>query len=137
MTKFTTKIISSVKGKQVFEELVINASGNFEEDKNKGQLTAFENEIRETRYLSELKTIIAYMSFVAEIKTLPNTKFKEITPENDSVKEYEFKSKHLRVYCIQKPNGKIIVLCGAKNEQRKDIVKFRSLKKQYLESLKK
>ena len=59
----------------------------------------------------------------------------EIKLKQNQVKEYEFKSKHLRVYAIQQINGKIIVLGGFKNNQKEDINKFRSLKKQYLDSL--
>lgn len=136
MTKFTLKIIEAVTGKQTFEELVIGGTGDKHKDSGKGQLTEFEKELEGTTYLSEYKTIIAYMSFVSNLKTLPQNKFKEITPPKEAIKEYEFKSKHLRIYCIQNVGGKIIVLCGEKTGQKKDIVKFRSLKKQYLESLK-
>ena len=49
------------------------------------------------------------------------------------VKEYEFKDGALRVYAIAKPEGKIIVMGGYKNRQKKDFKKFRSLKERYLE----
>lgn len=135
MPKFTLKTIDAIKGRQSFEELVIDGTGDAEKDIEKGQLVEFEKELIGTTYLSEYRTIISYMSFVADLKTLPQNKFKEITEKGDSVKEYEFKSKHLRIYCIQKPGGKIVVLCGVKNAQDKDIIKFRSLKKQYLNTL--
>jgi len=128
MRKFTLKIIDSIKGKQTFEELVI--------DDDEGQLTKFEKELEGTTYLAEYKTLISYMDFVANLKPLPNNKFKELTTDSkEEFKEYEFKSKHLRIYCIQKFGGKIIVLCGKKSEQEKDLKEFRSLKKQYLEKI--
>jgi putative component of toxin-antitoxin plasmid stabilization module len=135
MHKFTLKTIEAIKGKQVFEELVIDATSK-DELKIKGQLTEFARQLEGTSYHSEYKTILAYMSFVSELKSLPQSKFKDITPEKEEIKEYEFKSKHLRIYCIKKPNGKIVVLGGQKSNQKSDIIKFRSIKKQYLESLK-
>ena len=72
------------------------------------------------------------MNEVANIRTLPNTKFKDITPRKENVKEYEFKEGNLRVYAIKKFGGKIIILGGYKNRQKQDLRKFRSLKEQYL-----
>lgn len=124
---FTLKIIDAVKGKQTFEELVI--------DNDAGQLTQFECELIGTTYLTEYRTILSYMQFVADLKALPETKFRPLKGSKDGVKEYEFKSKHLRVYCIQKIAGKIVILCGKKTEQDTDLREFRSLKKQYLQSI--
>lgn len=126
MSKFALRNIEAINGKQTFNQLEVN---------NQKQLDDFETELSDTTYISEYKTLLTYMEFVANNKTLPNTKFKDITPKKEKVKEYEFKSKHLRIYAIQQTNGKIIVLCGFKNNQKEDINKFRSLKKQYLESL--
>lgn len=72
------------------------------------------------------------MNEVANIRTLPDTKFKDVTPEKEKVKEYEFKEGNLRVYAIKKFGGKIIVIGGYKNRQKKDFRTFRSLKEQYL-----
>ncbi len=135
MLKFTLKNITAVNGKQEFSELVIDAK-NYSELEIKGQLTEFEQSLKGTNYESELKSILAYMSFLSNLNGLPHSKFKEITPDKEDIKEYEFKSKHLRIYCIKKPNGKIVILGGYKNNQSSDIIKFRSLKQQYLKSLK-
>ena len=59
-------------------------------------------------------------------------KISSITPKGQIVKEYEFKSRYLRSYAIKTSKGKIVVLCGYKNRQKKDIRTFRSLKKRYL-----
>lgn len=127
MPKFALENIASVNGKQQFNQLVVDGSG---------QLDEFENDLKDTTYWSEFKTLLAYMDFVAKNRTLPQNKFKDITPAKELVKEYEFKSKHLRIYVIHQPNGKIVILGGYKNNQKNDINKFRSLKKQYLDSLK-
>ncbi|OOV25053.1 hypothetical protein BXU11_16005 [Flavobacterium sp. LM5] len=126
MSKFALKDIESINGKQTFNQLEVNGQK---------QLDKFEADLSDTTYISEFKTLLTYMEYVANNKTLPQTKFKDITPKKQQVKEYEFKSKHLRVYAIQQTNGKIIVLGGFKNNQKDDINRFRSLKKQYLDSL--
>lgn len=126
MSKFALGSIDSINGKQTFNQLEVNGQK---------QLDNFESDLSDTTYVSEFKTLLAYMEYVANNKTLPQNKFKDITPKKQKIKEYEFKSKHLRIYAIQQTNGKIIVLCGFKNNQKEDINKFRSLKKQYLDSL--
>ncbi|WP_343671699.1 hypothetical protein [Chitinophaga sp.] len=125
ITNFGFKEISAVKGKQhSFYDLSIN--GVF-------QLEAFEAEL-EANYKSELRTIITYMDYCSNGGTLPHTKMKDITPHGETIKEYEFKSKHIRVYGIQQPGGKLIIFCGYKNSQPSDIVRFRSLKRKFMET---
>lgn len=79
--------------------------------------------------------MLTYVEYAANGNPLPNTKFRDVTPKGGIVKEYEFKSKHLRLYAIKKDNGKIIVLGGLKTTQDADFKRFRSLKSQYLNSL--
>lgn len=124
MSKFELHKIDVIKGKQDFCQLAIDGVR---------LLDSFEDELaKSTTYLSEFKMILTYMEYVAENRTLPVTKFRDITPKKEVVREYEFKSKHLRVYAIQKKGGKIIVLCGFKSNQKNDIRSFRSLKKSLL-----
>lgn len=125
MSKFALKKLTMIKGKQDFFDLQINGIGQFDYfDKNV-----------EAQYKSEVVTLITRMEWVANSNPLPKTKFRNITPKKQIVKEYEFKTKHLRLYVIHIVNtGKVIVVCGCKNTQKSDIVKFRSLKKQFLES---
>lgn len=126
MPTFGLQKLDAIKGKQTFYQLTLD---------NKGQLSCFGDELQD-RYKTELLTIYAYMNLLANLQTLPSTKFKDITPSNESVKEVEFKSKHLRVYAIHlKKVGKVVVLGGYKNQQKKDIPKFQSLKEQFLKSL--
>lgn len=126
MRKLDLEKLTIVNGTHEFHQLTIDDTG---------QLDLFEKSL-ESKYLSEITTIKAYMDFVANNCPLPHTKFKDLTPDKELIKEYEFKSKHLRVYAVHvKTIGKIIVLCGYKNNQKKDLVEFRSLKKQLLNSI--
>ena len=127
MTKFTIERINAISCHQEFDQLVIAGTG---------QLDIFEKGLNNTTYQSEFKTLLAYMEYLGNNGSLPKTKFRDVTPKGEKVKEYEFKSKHLRIYAIQKTNGKIIILGGYKINQDKDFSRFRSLKKQLLASLK-
>lgn len=128
MSRFALRKVEAVQAKQELDELVVDGVG---------QLEAFESLLNETsaRFLSEFRTLLTYMEYAANGNSLPDTKFKDVTPTDALTKEYEFKSKHLRVYAIKKTNGKIIVLGGFKTTQKVDFKRFRSLKEQYLNSL--
>ncbi|MGB4847382.1 MAG: hypothetical protein WBP41_05650 [Saprospiraceae bacterium] len=127
MIKFGLKKIESIHSKQQFDQLEIDGIGI---------LDLFEKVLKGTTYQSEFKVMLTYMEYLGNSGLLPETKFKNITPVKESVSEYEFKSKHLRMYAIQKTGGKIIVLGGFKNTQKKDIIRFRAIKKAYLIALK-
>jgi hypothetical protein len=149
MPKFVTKTIKSVKGKMIFKQLImldnkadekrIQAEIIEKETKKieveiKGELDIYEESL-EVIYKRQFANILANMEKKANLYNLPKTKFKEF-PTSDLVKEYEFKAGDLRVYAIKIPNGQLIILGGYKNSQQQDISRFRSLKRQYLESLK-
>lgn len=128
MHSFALKKIEAIKGGQIFYSLVKNDCCT---------LSHFENELEE-KYKSEFRSIIAYMDLVANGQSLPSNKFKDITPVKSDIKEYEFKSKHLRIYCIHlKKTGKIVACCGYKNQQKNDIKKFRSTKNIFVNELEK
>lgn len=122
MSKFALQNIEAVQGKQTFEKLLVDGVAPFD---------TFEQELEEQNKRS-LEKIYFYMNEVANNRTLPNTKFKDVTPEKEKIKEYEFKDGDLRVYGISKFGGKIIIMGGYKNRQKKDYRTFRSLKDQYL-----
>lgn len=126
MSIFALKKIDAVVGKQSFEKLVFDGVCLFDE---------FEQNIDEI-YKSELKGIYASMNDVANLKSLPETKFHPYSDGKNGCREYEFKSKHLRVYAIEKYGGEIVVMGGTKANQKKDQSEFRKIKKQYLMSLK-
>lgn len=125
MKKFTLNKITEIIGKSNIFKLFVG---------DKCQFDDFEAEVYENgQYIEEIASIYALMEDVANNRLLPKTKFRDITPSSkEKVKEYEFKSKHLRVYAIKFKDGKVIVLGGYKNTQKKDIVKFRSVKKAFL-----
>ena len=77
------------------------------------------------------------MQQIANLNSLPKNKFRDITPNKELVKEYEFKKGDLRVFAIKTEGGQIVVLGGYKNSQKADIKKFQELKKRYLKTLKK
>lgn len=128
MSIFTLEEIKAVQGKYKFFKLVKDGVCEFD---------SFEHEIEKTTsYLSELRTVYAYFDLVANLHSLPHTKFKDITPNKEVVKEYEFKTKHLRIYAIhEKETGKVIICAGKKNSQESDIKHFRAIKKSYLSFL--
>lgn len=96
----------------------------------------FVNMIREERtYEKELNTIQTTISIMAECKTLPEKKFKDITPRNEPVKEFEIRTRNLRVYLFHdKGNGRVVILGGKKTTQDADIAHFRNLKKSYCQN---
>lgn len=122
MPKFALRIIEAVQGNQSFEKLLVDGISPFD---------LFEKNL-EVKDRRSLEKIYFYMNEVANNRSLPNTKFKDVTPKKERVKEYEFKDGDLRVYGISKFGGKIIILGGYKNQQKRDYRAFRSLKEQYL-----
>lgn len=125
MPKFALRKLDGIQGKQLFVKLTIDGHCQFDD---------YEDEILGTkRYENELGSIYAYMERVSQLKTVTKAHFKDITPDKEAIKEYEFKTKHLRVYAIKMKNGKIIIYGGYKNRQKKDINTFRSIKKQLIE----
>ncbi|WP_307758050.1 hypothetical protein [uncultured Mediterranea sp.] len=123
MSTFALEEIEAVKGKQVFHKLVIDNECPFDK---------FEAEI-ETCYKSELVGIYAIMNQVANLKSVPYTKFHFYDQTKGEHREFEFKSKHLRVYGITQADGKIIITGGTKTNQKKDETLFRKYKKDYIE----
>jgi hypothetical protein len=130
MSIFALKKIETIIGKQEFFEIIIDGKSQYKE---------FCNRIKDNQqYNSELKTILSYMDLAANLVRLPAKKFKNITPQKELIKEYEFKSKNLRAYVFHlEKSGTIVAYWGFKNSQKRDIVKFQSIKKQYLQSIEK
>lgn len=125
MVEYTLVRMDMIRGKQVFEKLVVNGVAPFDE---------FVAQLEE-RFRSEVKTLYKYMEIVSDLRPLPETKFHPYSDGRDGFREYEFKTKHLRVYAIEKKGGKIVILGGKKTTQSKDEVEFRRLKKGYIDSL--
>ncbi len=127
MNRFALTKISQVKGQIQFCKLIIDGVCQFDE---------FCLEIEKDGNLSkQLSTIFSRMDQVAGMKLLPKEKFRDITPKKRNVKEFEIKTKDLRVYLI-KEEGHIVILGGKKSTQSEDIKHFRSIKDRYLQSKK-
>ena len=125
MNKFVLKHIDEIVGRLKIFKLLVN---------NRSEYDEFERQIeKEGTYISELVTIQARLQDIADGKLLPKEKFRNITPKKELVKEYEIKTRHLRVYLFHEENtGRVIVCSGKKTTQQKDINHFRRIKKEYL-----
>jgi len=124
MITFTLKEITEIKGRLKIFKLLVDGECEYDE---------FEMEIEtEGNLKSELRTIITRLYEIADLKSLPEQKFRDITPKNGNNKEYEIKTHHLRVYLFHEKNtGRVIVSGGKKGTQQADIKHFRKIKKEY------
>ncbi|MCA6362725.1 MAG: hypothetical protein IM638_06780 [Bacteroidetes bacterium] len=101
-----------------------------------GPWDIFEDElaVNNNNYHKQLLTVYSRLDSLVQLQTLPQNKFKDITPKGEKVKEYEIKTPDLRVYMFHMEHlGRIIVTGGIKGTQQSDIKQFRNLKKAYLE----
>ncbi len=126
MINFALKEIKEIRGKIQVYKLICDKDCDYD---------LFEKQIlKDGSYEKELYKIFTRLHEMADCKSLPQNKFKDITPKNDIHKEYEIKTDNLRVYLFhEKQTGRIIVLGGKKTDQKSDIKRFRNLKKEYLE----
>jgi putative component of toxin-antitoxin plasmid stabilization module len=128
MSKFALTDIPEVKGLIRFKKLVIDGVCQYDQ---------FCDQIRKEGNLSkQLIGLLSNLNQVANLKRLPKQKFRDITPANDPVKEFEIKKGDRRLYVFKDEAGHIIVFGGKKSTQNADIGRFRSIKRQYLESKK-
>lgn len=159
MAKFVIKGIEAVKGRQQFSQLVSvdkavdtdklqaeiykaeNTNRLIDENKLDGEkqeilpgVLDLYNDSIEKKYNSSFRGIITYMNLVADLQTVSPKKFKYLPTGKEKIKEFEFKNGDLRVYGIDVFGGKLIMYCGYKNQQPQDIEKFRSLKRQFLDT---
>lgn len=95
MRKFDTKIIEQIKAKETVEQLFINGVG---------QLDNLENQLIGTTYNGEFIGLLAFIQHFANGGE-PGRKVKYLKG-NEGQTEYEFISKHIRIYAIQHPNKK-------------------------------
>lgn len=90
----------------------------------------------EGNYADELDIIQARLEAIANGQLLPRNKFRDITPRKDKHKEYEIKTANLRIYLTKVEKvGKLIILGGQKNSQKRDIKRFRTIKKDFFNTL--
>jgi len=126
MSIFALKSIDVIVGRIKIFKLMVN---------NKCEFDEFENQVQtEGSYSSELLTIQTRLQDIADGKLLPKEKFRNITPKMEFVKEYDIKTRHLRVYLFhEEKTGRVIVCGGKKVTQDKDIGHFRRIKREYFD----
>jgi len=100
MKEYSLNKIEEIDGKQVFYKLEIEGVCQFDE---------YVKEItKDGQYVEEYTSLIAIMEDVANNNLLPKTRFRDITiSKKEKIKEYEFKTKHLRVYAIKNEAGNL------------------------------
>ncbi|MCD4794677.1 MAG: hypothetical protein K8R54_15685 [Bacteroidales bacterium] len=126
MSNFAIQKINEITGKIKFYKLLLGDTCEFDEF-----WEAIEKSGNLNKELIKMQTL---MQEVSEMNMLPATKFKSITPKKETIKEYEVKTKNLRLYMFHEEHtGRIIVCGGKKSTQPKDIKHFRKIKKQYFE----
>jgi len=125
MTKFAFKKVEELNCYQNVVKLEVDGTCFFDQ---------FQEEIyrSKSQYITELGVVLQYIERDGNGQSVANKK-KDITPDKAHIKEYEYRTKHLRIYAIKQKDGKIIILGGFKNRQKRDIRKFRQIKKQLIE----
>lgn len=125
MPNFALIIINGIVGNNNFYKLSINDRCKFDE---------FITEINQDGNLKkELLKIQTLMQDIVDGKTLPEKKFRELkASKNDTIKDFEIKTQHLRVYFFKDENNRIVVLGGKKTTQKLDINRLREIKKAYI-----
>jgi hypothetical protein len=123
MIKFTTRTVSEIKAHEVVEQLCIYGVG---------QLDRLEEQIIGTTYAGEFRGLISFIQHFANGGN-PGRKVKYLRG-GDGATEFEFISKHLRIYAIQRPARKLIIYGGFKKAANSsDNIKiFRTIKTEYL-----
>jgi hypothetical protein len=126
MTKFVIRVVEEIKARELVMQLCIYGIG---------QLALFEKQLVGTTYKSEYRSLILFIQHFANGGE-PGKKVKYLKG-NDGPTEFEFISKHLRIYAIQRPGRKLIIYGGFKkaSDSRDNIAVFRAIKKEYLSSL--
>ena len=127
MSKFVIIHLEEIEGKVKFYKLSYDDICYFD--------SFWEECEKITQLKKELIQIQTRMEFISNLQFsyLDQTKFKELKgrKRNDPFKDYEIKTKHLRVYFFKDDSGNIIVLGGSKGTQKNDIARMRDLKLNY------
>jgi hypothetical protein len=103
------------------------------------QFSEFWNDcLRDAVLKKELVQIQTRMEYIAnrQYNYLDKTKFRELTgrASGDLNKDYEIKTKHLRVYFTKDENGNILIVGGTKKDQKSDIKRMRTTKSEYFKA---
>lgn len=115
MADYSLSSVEVIKGKVSYYQVEIDGVG---------VLDVFEKELEGSTFLSEYNTLLAWMDKDANLERLPKKKKNFLNGVNvDSIfgQIFEYKSKHLRIYCVAPSGGRVIILAGKKNTQVNDI----------------
>lgn len=126
MTKFELLEVEQVNGKIPFLKLNINGICQFDN---------FYNEyIQNGKFKSRFNACFQIMNYISDGHLIPNTKFRNLeNPDPPTIEEYEVKKDEIRIYTIRIDKGFVIIFCAYKSKkQQKDILKFRSIKRDFL-----
>jgi hypothetical protein len=123
MIKFTTRVVDEIKALEVVEQLCIYGIG---------QLDNLEERTIGTTYGGEFRGLMSFIQHFANGGN-PGRKVKYLRG-SDGTTEFEFISKHLRIYAIQRPAGKLIIYGGFKKaaDSSDNIKIFHAIKREYL-----
>jgi hypothetical protein len=126
MHKFDTRKVDAINGKELVEELLIDG---------KSQIDSFEDELKGSTYLSELEDLLVFIEHIANGGN-PGRKMKILKKPTPGGTEFEFISKHLRLYAVQMPSKKIILFGGKKKaaDSHDNIAEFRRVKEKFINS---
>ncbi|MCF8273099.1 MAG: hypothetical protein K9I95_04630 [Flavobacteriaceae bacterium] len=127
MSKFVPKIIEEVSINISVYKLLVNGKCQFDEFYKEHN-----NKIDYKNQLGQIQNILLSIG-KDDLEKLPVSKFKQLKRnKRDPNVDYEIRTRDFRVYLVRdKRLGKIIVLGGLKKNQTKDLLKLRSIKKEY------
>jgi hypothetical protein len=127
MHQYSTIEMTEIRrNKCVFSKLIENGRCFFDE---------FEEKITKNNdFRNEFEKILTLMDHYANGMQLPSTKFNNIKDGIFHGIFWEFKTKHLRVYTVCVGKGKVVVIGGTKNTQKKDIMRFKKISIEFIKS---
>lgn len=128
MAKFELLEVEQVKGKTSFFKLSINGNCQFDE--------FYSSYVKDGNFTSRFNACFQIMNYVSDGHILPNTKFRNLeNPDPPAIQEYEVKKEEIRIYLVRIAKGYVILFCAYKSKkQKKDILTFRSIKKEFIDS---
>ncbi len=90
--------------------------------------------LSEPQYRDEMISILRVIEQFSNMKMIPKTRFRDITPKGNSIKEYEFKKQAIRIYAAKISNlGALIIFASSdKDSQARDIKNFQRTKSQLI-----
>ena len=133
MSIFTIELIEVITGKNRFYKLLHGDRCDYDDFCNKCKANPI--------FKKQLATLQTRLMYVAQLKFdhLDETKYRELKgrKSNDPYKDYEIKTKNLRIYFFKdEGTGQIIVSGGKKDSQHEDINRMRIIKSNYFKNKK-